>query len=89
MMFAYSQQAVGHFISSSSSYYKIKYCRMSRGYGAGTECVSVSVSVCLSWGCGTVRLFISPDVFKKTYKVGEKSILTTLSAVARCAKDVI
>jgi hypothetical protein len=87
MMFAHSQQAVGHFISSSSSYYKIKYCRMSRGYGAGTECVSVSV--CLSWGCGTVRLFISPDVFKKSYKVGEKSILTTLSAVARCAKDVI
>jgi hypothetical protein len=46
-------------------------------------------SVCLSWSCGTVRLFVSADAFKKTYKVGEKSILTTLSAVARCAKDVI
>jgi len=55
---------------------------MSRVYGAGTECVSV----CLSWRCGTVRLFISIDIFKKTYKVWEQSALTTLSAVATCAK---
>jgi hypothetical protein len=55
---------------------------MSCVHGAGTVCVSV----CLSWRGGTVRLFISIDVFKKTCKVREQSTLTTLSAVATCAQ---